>query len=53
MYQNDVMIPMGEWAKTRLKNLSETDKVRDNSKLEAGLVKKIANWLNKDKVYPD
>ncbi len=52
MYQEEVMIPMGAWAKTRLRNLSETDMVRDNSKVGSGFGKKIANWLNKDKVYP-
>lgn len=52
MYQEEVMIPMGEWAKTRLKKLSETDMIRDNSKVGSGFGKKIANWLNKDKVYP-
>ena len=52
MYQNEVMIPMGAWAKTRLRNLSETDMIRDNSKVGSGFGKKIANWLNKDKVYP-
>jgi DNA modification methylase len=52
MYQEEVMIPMGKWAKTRLRNLSETDMVRDNSKVGSGFGKKIANWLNKDKVYP-
>jgi site-specific DNA-methyltransferase (adenine-specific) len=52
MYQEEVMIPMGNWAKTRLRNLSETDMVRDNSKVGSGFGKKIANWLNKDKVYP-
>jgi DNA modification methylase len=52
MYQDEVMIPMGTWAKKRLRNLSETDMVRDNSKVGSGFGKKIANWLNKDKVYP-
>lgn len=52
MYQDEVMIPMGAWAKTRLRNLSETDMVRDNSKVGSGFGKKIANWLDKDKVYP-
>ncbi|MEA5601663.1 site-specific DNA-methyltransferase [Nostoc sp. UHCC 0252] len=33
MYQEEVMVPMGDWAKSRLKNLSETDKKRDNSKV--------------------
>ena len=32
MYQNSVMIPVGDWAKTRLKNLSKTDKKRNKSK---------------------
>jgi len=52
MYQEEVMVPMGDWAKTRLKNLSKTDRVRDNSRVGSGFGKKVANWLNKDKVYP-
>ncbi len=52
MYQDKVMIPMGDWAKRRLSNLSETDMVRDISKVGSGFGKKVANWLNKDKVYP-
>ncbi|MDR0659863.1 MAG: site-specific DNA-methyltransferase [Prevotellaceae bacterium] len=52
MYQEEVMMPMGNWAKTRLKNLSETDKSRDNSKVGSGFGKNISNWLNRDKVYP-
>ena len=31
MYHEEVMVPVGEWAHTRLRNLSETDKTRDNS----------------------
>jgi len=52
MYQEAVMVPMGDWAKTRLRNLSRTDMVRDNSKVGSGFGKKVANWLNKEKVYP-
>lgn len=52
MYQEEVMVPMGEWAKSRLKNLSETDKVRDDSKVGSGFGKKISNWLNRKKAYP-
>ena len=52
MIQEAVMVPMGDWASTRLKNLSQTDKVRDESKVGSGFGKKIANWLNRDKVYP-
>ncbi len=52
MYQEKVMVPMGDWAKTRLKNLSETDKKRDESKVGSGFGKKIVNWLDRDKAYP-
>lgn len=33
MYQDDVKIPIGDWAESRLKNLSDTDKIRDNSRV--------------------
>lgn len=33
MYQDNVMVPIGDWAKTRLKNLSETDKMRYGSRM--------------------
>jgi site-specific DNA-methyltransferase (adenine-specific) len=52
MYQEEVMVPMGEWAKSRLKNLSDTDKIRDNSKVGSGFGKNISNWVNRDKAYP-
>lgn len=52
MYQEEVMVPMGDWAKNRLKNLSETDKIRDNSKVGSGFGKNISNWLDRDKAYP-
>jgi site-specific DNA-methyltransferase (adenine-specific)/site-specific DNA-methyltransferase (cytosine-N4-specific) len=52
MYQEEVMVPMGNWAKGRLKNLSNTDKIRDDSKVGSGFGKNISNWLNRDKAYP-
>jgi site-specific DNA-methyltransferase (adenine-specific)/site-specific DNA-methyltransferase (cytosine-N4-specific) len=52
MYQEEVMVPMGDWAKSRLKNLSDTDKKRDVSKVGSGFGKKISNWLDRDKAYP-
>ncbi|MGI8952954.1 MAG: DNA-methyltransferase [Chitinophagaceae bacterium] len=52
MYQEEVMVPMGNWAKSRLKNLSDTDKIRDNSKVGSGFGKNISNWLTRDKAYP-
>jgi site-specific DNA-methyltransferase (adenine-specific)/site-specific DNA-methyltransferase (cytosine-N4-specific) len=53
MYQDEVKIPIGDWSKTRLKNLSETDKTRDESKVGSGFGKKIENWVGKEMVLPD
>lgn len=52
MYQETVMVPIGEWAKTRLRNLSETDKTRDPSKVGSGFGKNVSNWVKRNKVYP-
>jgi site-specific DNA-methyltransferase (adenine-specific)/site-specific DNA-methyltransferase (cytosine-N4-specific) len=52
MYQEAVMVPMGEWAKSRLKNLSEKDKKRDNSKVGSGFGKNVSNWISRKKAYP-
>lgn len=52
MYQEEVMVPMGDWAKSRLKKLSDTDKIRDNSKVGSGFGKNISNWLDRDMAYP-
>ena len=52
MYQEAVMVPTGDWAKTRLRNLSETDKTRDNSKVGSGFGKNISNWEGRDMAYP-
>ncbi|MBW8011956.1 MAG: site-specific DNA-methyltransferase [Chloroflexi bacterium] len=52
MYQEEVMVPIGDWAEKRLKNLSETDKIRDPSKVGSGFGKNISNWVNRDKVFP-
>ena len=52
MYQESVMVPMGDWAKGRLKNLSETDMIRDNSSVGSGFGKNVSNWKNRDMAYP-
>ncbi|GAH45478.1 unnamed protein product [marine sediment metagenome] len=52
MYQDEVRIPMGDWAKTRLKNLSETDKKRDNSRVGSGFGKNVSKWVGRDLAYP-
>ncbi len=52
MYQDSVMIPVGNWSNARLKNLSKTDMTRDESKVGSGFGKKIANWIGRNLVYP-
>lgn len=52
MNQEAVMIPMGDWSKTRLKKLSDTDKIRDESKVGSGFGKNISNWLDRKMAYP-
>jgi DNA modification methylase len=52
MYQEAVMVPTGDWAKSRLKNLSDTDRTRDESKVGSGFGKKIENWIGRSMAYP-
>lgn len=52
MYQEAVMVPTGDWAKNRLRRLSETDKIRDVSKVGSGFGKNISHWIGRDKAYP-
>jgi site-specific DNA-methyltransferase (adenine-specific)/site-specific DNA-methyltransferase (cytosine-N4-specific) len=52
MYQEAVMVPMGDWKNTRLQNLSETDKIRDVSRVGSGFGRNISHWLGRDFAYP-
>lgn len=52
MFQEEVMVPVGEWARDRLKNLSETDRTRDNARNGSGFGKNVSNWIDRNKVYP-
>lgn len=52
MYQEAVMVPMGDWRHARLRNLSSTDRIRDNSRVNSGFGKNISNWVGRDKAYP-
>ena len=53
MNQDSVMVPVGDWYESRMRTLSETDRARDESKVGSGFGKKVANWLDRNKVYPD
>ncbi len=52
MNQEAVMVPMGDWANSRLKNLSKTDQKRDNSRVGSGFGKNVSNWVGRDLAYP-
>lgn len=52
MFQDEVMVPVGDWARKRLSHLSETDKKRDESGVESGFGKNVSNWVDRDLVYP-
>ncbi len=52
MYQDEVRVPMGDWKNSRLKSLSHTDKIRDESKVGSGFGKKIENWVDRELAYP-
>ena len=64
MNQDAVKVPIGEWAKSRLmKNngtekrniteMSKDDRKRRRSKSGSGLERQVANWLDRDMVFPD
>ena len=52
MRQEAVMVPMGDWKNARLRNLSETDRTRDESSHDNGLGKRVENWVGREMAYP-
>ena len=46
------MVPMGDWTNNRLVNLSETDRLRDESRVGSGFGKRIENWVGREMAYP-
>ncbi len=52
MYQEAVMVPVGDWAEDRLAKLSKTDRIRDESRSQSGFGKRVANWIGRKMVYP-
>ncbi len=53
MYQDEVRVPMGNWANTRLKSLGKNDVVRFDSQVGSGFGKNIANWVDRELAFPD
>ena len=52
MYQESVMVPVGDWADKRLKTLGKNDTIRYDSQTNTPFSKNISNWVGRDKVYP-
>lgn len=52
MYQNNVKVPIGDWAEKRFKSMSENDFIRHISKNNKHIARNVSNWLNKKKVFP-
>ncbi|MHB1894477.1 MAG: DNA-methyltransferase [Candidatus Dormibacteria bacterium] len=52
MNQEAVMVPIGDWAKSRLKNPSATDKTRQQSATGSGFGRNMSNWSGRELVYP-
>ncbi len=52
MNQEAVMVPMGDWAQTRLKSLGKNDSVRYDSQVGNAFAKNIANWQGRNMAYP-
>lgn len=52
MYQERVMVPVGDWAGKRLSRLSQTDLRRDESKTSSGFGKNVSRWKGRKMVYP-
>jgi site-specific DNA-methyltransferase (adenine-specific) len=52
MNQESVMVPTGDWAKTRLSKLGSNDQIRFDSQVGSGFGKNIANWIGRDMAYP-
>ena len=52
MNQEAVRVPVGDWANGRLRNLSDTDRIRDESSVGSGFGKNISNWVGRSLAYP-
>ena len=52
MNQESVKVPIGEWSKSRLSNLSHNDKTRTKSNVENSFSRNVSSWKNRKKVCP-
>ena len=52
MNQKEVMVPVGDWADSRMKKLGKGDLTRHESETGSGIGRNVSNWEGRDKVYP-
>ena len=52
MLQEEVMVPMGDWAEKRLKSLGKNDVIRFESRTNSKYGKNISNWVGREMAYP-
>ncbi|MGC2236779.1 MAG: site-specific DNA-methyltransferase [Pyrinomonadaceae bacterium] len=52
MYQDEVKVPIGDWAQKRFKSMTENDFVRYVSKNNSHLGRNVSKWLDRKKVFP-
>ena len=52
MNQEAVMVPTGDWTKTRLKNMGVNDFSRRESATRSGVGRRISAWEGRGKAYP-
>lgn len=53
MFQDAVMVPIGDWCHSRVRSLKEKDHLYCISNTNSGFGKKTANWMGRKMAYPD
>lgn len=52
MYQDAVKVPIGDWAQSRFKSMTEKDFTRYVSGTNSKFGRNVSNWLDRRKVFP-
>jgi len=53
MYQQNVQVPIGDWAEKRFETVKDYDEKRFEMNTGSGFSRKVSNWKDKDFVNPD
>jgi len=52
MDQDSVKVPIGDWSEKRFKSMTKNDYVKHASQNNKHLTRRVANWLDRQTVYP-